>query len=195
MATQNKIVEIIFAIKTIYPYYAKETDVESLVKTWGMLLSDIPDELADTALYQALRVCKMPPTPADLLEQIRAMKAAEEPSAEELWTVYHKALHDTMRLIPQFGYTYVDASGKSQGQQARDKVEAIWAGLPEAVKHYLSTKGELIRQAQQMGVSPEEETQWEKQRFIKSVPVIVKRAEYSAMMLEGGGRMGLLSGG
>lgn len=195
MASQNKIVEIIFAIKTIYPYYAKETDVESLVKTWGLLLSDVPDDVADTALYQALRVCKMPPAPADLLEQIRAMKTAQEPTAEELWVAYHKALQETMRLVPQFQYTYVDASGISQGQKARNKVDAIWAGLPEPVKHYLSSKGELIRCAQQIGASPEEDVQWEKQRFIKQVPVIVKRAEYSGMMLEGGGHMGLLSGG
>lgn len=195
MATQNKIVEIIYAIKTIYPYYAKETDVESLVKTWGMLLSDVSDEMADAALYQALRVCKMPPTPADLLEQLRAMTAAQEPTAEELWVAYHKALQDTMRLVPQFQYTYVDASGVSQGQRARNKVEAIWAGLPEPVRQYLSSKGELIRCAQQMGASPEEDTQWEKQRFLKQVPVIVKRAEYSGFMLEGSGRMGLLTGG
>lgn len=186
MASQNKIVEIIFSIKTIYPYYAKDTDVESLVKTWGMLLSDVPDEVADAALYQALRVCKKPPTPADLLEQISAMKAAQAPSAEELWVVYHKALRDVMRLIPQFQYTYVDASGRSQGQQARDKVDMIWAGLPEPVQRYLSSKGELIRCAQQMGASAEEDTQWEKQRFMKNMPVIAKRMEYGGMMLEAG---------
>ena len=181
MASQNKIVEIIFSIKTIYPYYAKDTDVESLVKTWGMLLRDVPDEVADAALYRALRVCKMPPTPADLIEQIQAMQAANAPSAEELWVVYHKALREVMRLIPQFTYTYVDASGRSQGQQARDKVDVIWAGLPEAVQRYLSSKGELIRQAQQMGASAEEDVGWEKQRFMKNMPVIAKRMEYGAL--------------
>lgn len=195
MASQNKIVEIIFGIKTIYPYYAKETDVESLVKTWGMLLNDVPDDMADAAFYAALRVCKVPPTPADLLEQIRAMRAADEPSPEELWVVYHKALTDTMRQIPQFAYTYVDSSGISQGQQARNRVEAIWASLPEPIKHYLSSKGEMIRQAQQMAASSEEDTGWEKQRFMKSVPVIVKRAEYSGFRLEGADRMRLTGGG
>lgn len=195
MATQNKIVEIIFGIKTIYPYYAKETDVQSLVKTWGMLLQDVPDDVADAAFYKALRVCKVPPTPADLIEQINAMKAAQAPTAEDLWAVYHKALRDTMRLIPQFGYTYVDESGISQGQQARNKVEMIWEGLPNEIRHYLSSKGELIRCAQQMGAASEEDTGWEKQRFLKAVPVIVKRAEYSGMMLEGGAARNLLSGG
>lgn len=195
MASQNKIVEIIFGIKTIYPYYAKETDVESLVKTWGMLLQDVPDDVADAAFYAALRVCKVPPTPADLIEQIKEMQSANEPTPEELWTVYSRALNDTMRLIPQFQYTYVDSSGVSQGQQARNKVDAIWAGLPEPIKHYLSSKGELIRCAQQMGAQPVEDTQWEKQRFIKSVPVIKKRAEYGGLRLTGGDATPLLQGG
>lgn len=195
MASQNKIVEIIFGIKTIYPYYAKETDVESLVKTWGMLLRDIPDDMADAAFYAALRVCKVPPTPADLIEQIRAMQAASAPSPESLWVEYHNALRDTMRLIPQFSYTYVDESGISQGQQARNKVDAIWAKLSEPIKQYLSSRGELIRQAQQMAVSSEDDTGWEKQRFIKNVPIILKRAEYSGLRLGGGERVGLLGGG
>lgn len=195
MASQNKIVEIIFGIKTIYPYYAKETDVESLVKTWGMLLRDVPDEAADAAFYAALRVCKVPPTPADLLEQIRAMNEACEPSPEELWVVYHRALREAMRLIPQFAYTYVDESGLSQGQQARNKVDALWEGLPDTVKRYLSSRGEFIRQAQQMAVSSEDDAGWEKQRFIKSVPAMRKRAEYSGMMLEGGQQTNLLGGG
>lgn len=186
MATQNKIVEIIFSIKTIYPYYAKETDVESLVKTWCMLLSDVSDKDADAALYQALRTCKMPPTPADLIEQLRIMRESLEPSAEQMWTVYHKALWDVMKLLPEFSYTYVDASGKSLGQKARDKVTAIWEGLPDEIKHYLSSKGELIRQAQQMGSSPEENIQWEKQRFLKAAPSISRRTEYSSFMLDRG---------
>lgn len=183
MASQDKIVEIIFGIKTIYPYYAKETDVESLVKTWGLLLQDIPDEVADAAFYKALRVCKVPPTPADIIEQVNAMHAATLPSPEELWTVYHEAIRETMRLIPQFNYTYVDASGMSQGQQAREKVEKIWDRLPETIKGYLVSRGELIRTAQQIMVSTEGDVAWEKQRFLKQVPILEKRAQDNTFML------------
>lgn len=183
MASQDKIVEIIFGIKTIYPYYAKETDVESLVKTWSLLLQDIPDEVAEAAFYKALRVCKVPPTPADIIEQVTAMHAATLPSPEEQWTVYHSALRETMRLIPQFNYTYVDASGRSQGQQAREKVEKIWDGLPETIKGYLVSRGELIRTAQQLMVSTEGDVAWEKQRFLKQVPILEKRAQDNTFML------------
>ena len=45
MATEKKIAELIAAIKTIYPYYANETDVETLVNTWNLLLKDYSDNL------------------------------------------------------------------------------------------------------------------------------------------------------
>lgn len=183
MASQDKIVEIIFGIKTIYPYYAKDTDVESLVKTWGMLLQDIPDDVAEAAFYKALRVCKVPPTPADIIEQVNAMHAATLPSPEELWTEYYKALRETMRWIPQFNYTYVDGSGLSQGQQARNRVEKIWEGLPETIKRYLVSRGEMVRVAQQLMVSTEGDIAWEKQRFVKSVPILEKRVQDNTFML------------
>lgn len=191
MATQNKIIEMIYAIKTIYPYYAKETDVQSLVKTWTLLLKDIPDDATEAAFYKALQVCKMPPTPADVLEQVNAMQAAFEPTAEELWAVYYDAIRETMGQVPRFNYSFVDHTGISQGTQARNRVESIWQGLPEPIKKYLTTKGELIRIAQMLQT---EEPQWEKQRFMKTLPTIEKRIEYSGMMIEGGGK-NLLNGG
>lgn len=179
MASQNKIVEMIFAIKTIYPYYAKETDVETLVKTWCVMLRDVSDEVADAALYAAMRVCKVPPTPADIFEQIKAMRSANEPTPEELWDVYYKACIETMKQLPMFEYTYIDHTGKSQGQQAREAVDAIWKGLPEPIKRYLSGKGELMRVARSLRI---DDATFEKQRFIKALPTIDKRSEYEALV-------------
>ena len=84
MASQNKITEIIAAIKTIYPYYAKDADVSVLVKLWNSLLREFPDEVVEVAFYKCLQTCKMPPTPAEVLENIKAMQEATEPTDEEL---------------------------------------------------------------------------------------------------------------
>ena len=70
MASKNKIIEMIASIKTIYPYYAKDTDVEMLVQTWTVLLKDYSDQEIQAAFYKALQTCKMPPTPADIIEKI-----------------------------------------------------------------------------------------------------------------------------
>ena len=42
MASQNKVIEIIAMIKTVYSYYAKGSDVSLLTKTWVALLRDYP---------------------------------------------------------------------------------------------------------------------------------------------------------
>lgn len=183
MATQDKIVEMIFAVKTIYPYYARETDVETLVRTWGIMMRDIPDEVMEAAFYKALQTCKMPPTPADIMEQVKDMQRAFEPSAEEMWAVYYKALTDALRLIPRFSYTYVDESGLSQGQKARQDFDRLWESLPEQIRKYAASPGEFMRTAQQIQNG---DAQYEKQRFLKTLPTIERRMEYSTLALDVG---------
>lgn len=184
MATQNKIIEMIGAIKTIYSYYAKDTNAGLLVGVWNKLLEGYEDDIVEVAFYKALKTCKMPPTPADVIEQINAMHVSIEPSDEELWTVYEKALNDTLRQTQMFNYTYVDESGLSQGEQARRRVDTIWEDLPDKIKRYVATKGELMRLAREYGASYEFCT-FEKQRFMKSMPIMKKRQEYNSLLLSG----------
>ncbi len=193
MASQNKIIEMIAAVKTIYSYYARETDVETLVKTWSLLLRSYDDEIVESAFYKCLQTCKMPPTPADVIEQINSMRKALAPSDAELWAVYENALSATLRQIQRFDYTFVDSTGISQGQQARKKVDEIWQGLPEQIKRYIATKGELMRLSREYGYTTDF-CAFEKQRFLKAMPVMEKRVEYSNMLIESGNEKLLLRG-
>ena len=190
MASQNKIIEMIGAIKTIYSYYAKDTSVELLVNTWTRLLHSYEDGLVEAAFYKCLQTCKMPPTPADVIEQINALRKADEQSDEDLWAVYHRALIMTADQMSRFNYTYVDETGLSQGQQARNKVEQIWQGLPDKIKSYLSSKSELMRNANDNNLDASF-AQWEKQRFLKAMPIMEKRQEDSALRLSGGDKLRL----
>lgn len=188
MASQNKIIEMIGSVKTIYPYYARDmTDsmIETLIRTWSMLLKSYDDSAVEMAFFKCLQTCKMPPTPADIIEQIQSMQKSIEPSDEELWAVYVDTLRHTYDQVTRFGYTFIDHTGISQGDQARMKVEELWKSLPEKIKTYLGAKGELIRQAQQWGVSADFAT-YEKPRFLKAMPIMEKRQEYHALMLGGG---------
>lgn len=193
MASINKITDIIAAIKTIYPYYAKDTDIKLLANTWNVLLKPYDDDAIDKAMYKCLQTCKMPPTPADVIEQIKSLSKALEPSDEELWAVYNKALIDTADQMWRFSHNFVDASGISQGQQARNKVEEIWEGLPDKIKRYLASKSELMRNARENNSDADFST-WEKQRFMKAMPIMEKRQEYGGMLLEGGNNGYLLGG-
>ena len=189
MATINKITDMIAAIKTIYSYYAKDTDIKILVKTWNLLLKDYPDEAVEMAFYKCLQTCKMPPTPADVIEQLKAMIEANEPTDEELWNDYTKALRETERQIWRFEHTFVEPNGKTQGENARAKVEEMWSGLPERVKQYVGSKGELMRMAKNY---TDEELKFEKTRFLKTMPTIKKREEYTGIKLLMGGDKKLL---
>lgn len=180
MATEKKIAELIAAIKTIYPYYANETDVETLVNTWNLLLRDYSDNAVDLALLECLKICKTPPTPADVIEQLNDFEQAGKISDEELWSCFIKTLHQTERLMSCFDYTFVEDNGLTQGQNARNKATQVWEQLPDELKSYLGSKSELLRMARNY---TENDLHFEKSRFLKSMPAIRKRQEYKSLGL------------
>ncbi|MBO7221712.1 MAG: hypothetical protein J6V37_01560 [Clostridia bacterium] len=180
MASTNTITEIIAAIKTIYPYYAKDADVKTLVKTWGALLQGFDDNDVMTALYMSLQTCKMPPTPADLIERLNDMRDSLEPSDEELWNEFSVALRKARRYIYAFNFTYVEANGKTQGQNARIAFSELWNNMPEKLRMYLGGEGEFLRLAQS---GDDEELKFERNRFMKTMPTIRKRHEVAKMQL------------
>lgn len=172
MATKNKIIEMIGSIKTIYPYYSKDANVEVLVKTWTVLLKDFPDNIVEAAFFKALQTCKVPPTPADIIENIEAILAVNEASDEELWAEYIKTLRNTRAEIfyikyPKFGVDH------------RKNIQKMWDDLPEKIKMYIGTKGEMMRMAQNY---TDEELKFEKPRFLKAMPSLKIKAEFMALV-------------
>ena len=178
MATKNKITEMIAAVKTIYPYYAKDADVATLVKTWAVLLKDYPDDAVSVAFYKALQTCKMPPTPADVIENLDEMAKAMGQTDEELWQVYCDALRATNTQLHRLKYPEF-------GVDHRQKIRDIWHGLPEKIRQYIGSEGELMRMSRDYD---SEDLKYERNRFFKNMPVIQKRTEYIELhlMLEGG---------
>lgn len=179
MATQNKIIEMIAAIKTIYSYYAKETDVQMLVKTWTVLLKDYPDDIVETAFYKCLQTCKMPPTPADVIERIEEIARANAPSNEELWSQYTKALDRVRPEVGENGYINCPLFGQTSAD-AHKRIEAIWERLPESLKDYIGSKGELMRMARDYS---DQDIKFERTRFFKTLPTIQKRQETAKLQL------------
>ena len=176
MATVNKITEIIAGIKTIYPYYSKETNVEMLVKTWTVLLKNYPDEAVDVAFFKCLQTCKMPPTPADVIEQLNAMIELNEETDEELWSVYTKAIRKVENELYYIQYPYYGETPDN----ARDRITKVWDNLPERLRQYIGSKGELMRIARSY---TDDELKFEKTRFLKTLPTIKKREEYNELKL------------
>lgn len=184
MASAKKIGEIIAVIKTIYPYYSKDADSETLAKTWMMLLKDVPDDIVRVAVIKCLQICKVPPTPADVLEQVREMTIATGPTDEEHWVTLAKAVRKTREYTFNFGHTFIESNGKTQGDNAREKFQKLWDELPSVIKKYLGGKSELMR----ISKYNDEEMMFEKKQFLKTMPTISKRQEYIelSLMLSGG---------
>ena len=184
MASARKIGEMIALIKTIYPYYSKDADSIPLAKTWLLLLQNVSDEIIEIAFMKCLQTCKVPPTPADVLEQVKALEIINAPTDEELWVALTKAVRKAQEHIYNFGHTFIESNGKTQGENARNKFQALWDNLPKEIKSYLGGKGELMRLAKYN----DEEMMFEKKNFLKTMPAITKRQEYTELsqMLSGG---------
>lgn len=180
MATEKKIAELIAAIKTIYPYYAKEMNVETLVNTWNLLLKDYPDKAVDVAMLECLKTCKTPATPADVIEQLKDFEQVNRMSDEELWNKLTDAVRETDRLMYRFDFTFVEDNGLTQGQNARNKANKVWEQLPEELKSYLGGRSELMRMAKNY---TDNDLHFEKSRFLKTMPAVRKRQEYKSIML------------
>lgn len=174
MASKKTIIKAFGAIKTIYSYFGKDTDLELMVNTWYSLLESYTDEEVNKGVFMALRVCKYAPVPADVIEQIETLRNKNKPSEPELWALYQRALKEVLYYSYRLEYTYIDDTGISQGEQARRAITQIWESLPQELQIYLGDKAELITNAKLLNYS---EVTFERNRFSKLFPVVQKRVE------------------
>lgn len=181
MASKKTIIKAIGAIKTIYSYFGKDTDIELLVDTWHSLLQNYSDAEVDKGVFMALRVCKYAPVPADVIEQIESLRKKDKPCESELWALYRKALKEVLYYSYRLEYNYIDNSGLSQGEQARLRIAQIWAELPEELKIYIGDKQELVSSAKALNHS---EVSYERNRFSKVFPLLEKRVQDRKIFLE-----------
>ncbi len=184
MASTNKITEMIAAIKTIYPYYAKDTDVKTLVKTWSVLLNSYTDSAVEVAFYKCLQICKTPPTPADVIEQLKEMIKADAPTIEKLWNNFVNILDKAREYVYRFDFTVTEDNGLTQGQNARNDFNKLWESLSDEIKQFVGGKGELKRLTR----ASDDELKYERNRFFKTIPTIQSRKETAELrkLIDGG---------
>lgn len=167
MASVETIAGMIAGIKTVYPYYSKGSDdATTLVKMWRLTLNEYSDDIVKAAFVKCLQTCKQPPTPADVIEQIGKIAAGQESSPEELWAVYYDALVETMRDMNDFGFTFVDPNGLTQGENARRRITERFEKLPPRIRQYLATERMLMQRA--AGIR-DGQVQYERGSFISAI--------------------------
>ena len=177
MASRNKVIQMLGAIKTIYSYYAKDVDISLLVETWQRILSEYTDQEVETAFENCLKRCKVPPTPADVIEQIESRNIPKAELSSELWLEYVEALKKAEDLTYYFPFTFVEPNGKTQGENAREELQRVFDGLSHQLKVYIGSVGMLIEKGKRFDF---DDLKYEKPNFereIVKIPVPRKITE------------------
>ena len=173
---KKNIVEMIGIIKANYSYAYKDVDSDSmslLIETWFESLSKYDGRIVMVAFKKALETCKMPPTLADIIQNIKQMKVATEPTDTELWNELVKAVEVTNDCIYYYNFYIVESNGKTQSENAKDRFNKLWEELPQILKDYCGNKSGLVDIAQT-------DLEFEKNRFLKQLPTLKQRQEIKA---------------
>ena len=155
--------------------YKTQTDEEReiLIRSWFAILKDYPKEIVDKAVINAIKYAKFAPRIGDIVEQIEKMQVAYEKSNEELWAELKGVLREVARNVYCFRFTYVEPNGKTQGENARQRVRDIYNGLSAELKEYLRNPNGLIEIAEYT----DEKLSYERGRFMRIMPEVKQRAK------------------
>ena len=176
MATEKKVIQMLMFIKNTYGQYTREIDVDALINTWMLLLKDYPDKAVEAAFLRCLEYCEKPPLPAHIIKELKSMVESLEPSDEELWSEYTIALR---KVYKQMGYIQYPLFGETSAD-AHKRIDAIYQALPDRLRHYVGSKGELMRMARDYS---DEDLKYERNRFFKMMPAMKKREEAAKIVL------------
>jgi hypothetical protein len=143
-----------------------------LAKTWLLLLQDYDDKIINNALILCMKECEMPPTPAHIIKKIEEMQP--KATLTELWVEYVKALREVNDLQDRFAYTFTEPNGKTQGQNAKDKAREIFNSLPQELKIYVGSFGELLRKSRDID---DTSLKYAENNFMKTMPELRKEHE------------------
>lgn len=154
--------------------YKTQTDEEReiLIKSWYAILKDYPKEIVDKAVLQAIKHAEYAPRIGTIVKEIERMREAYEKSDAELWAELRSVLREVERCVYSFRFNALDLNGKTQGDNARDRVEEIFNGLSSELKDYCRNSRGLIDIAQMS----DNDIQYEKARFLRVIPTLKERA-------------------
>lgn len=175
MASKEQIGKCIATIKTIYSYYAKDTDLTYLVNIWHRLLSDYTDEEVSAGLMGAMQKCEMPPTPAHVITEIEKMRSASQPSDAYVIEAYKDALNAVYYNSVNLG-VHMEIEGKSLNDIALDAIQRIYDEMPPEAREHIGSVKALIDKAER--TRGDKEMSIEEAQFRKALPSIRERFKY-----------------
>ncbi len=161
---------------------------EMLLQSWYAILRDYPKEICDKAVINAIKNAEFAPRIGAIVKEIEKMLEAYEKTDGELWEELKRCLREVANCAYKFRFNFIEANGKTQGENARERVEAIYSALSPELKEYVRSVHALIEMAQ----LTEEQLGYERNRFAKTAPQIKQRTRTRAEI--GGSLSGLIQG-
>ena len=171
---KKDIIKIITMIRINFDNSYRLTDEEFpiLVDSWYSILAPYPREIVYEAVKRTLAHAEFVPRIGNIVTEIERMVDACRENETTLWSRLCKHLVEVERCRNMLPCTYCDDGESSQGEKAWKRINEIYDGLPEEVREYLGSVGQLIALAN----SNEEGLSIERGRFLKSIPTIRRRA-------------------
>lgn len=170
------VMKLLISARTVYPVKeATKEELKAKVNVYYEVLRTYPGEVVGAAFWNAVKVCKFFPTPAEIVEQADLLLDAAAKSESELFAELRSAIATTAELVGQFNYTFrtFRLGGKTQGEIAREKVREVYENLDPILKEYLGGTSALISLAR----SDETQLDFERARFSRAYPASKKRVQ------------------
>ena len=155
--------------------YKTQNDKERqmLIRSWYEILKDYPKEICSKAVLEAIKHAKFAPRIGDIVEQIEKMQQAFEKSDNELWAEMTGVLRQVNYNSYRYTFTLPEANGKTQGQNAYARNEAIFNALSPELKEYCRNLKGLVEIAKYT----DEELSYERGRFMRIMPQVKQRSK------------------
>ena len=169
--SKQDVVSLIGVIKTTYINCYKDVDradLDLMAKTWYDILKEYSKELVGVAFKKCLQVCKFAPTLADIIEQIKLIENAGEPTENEYWAEIEQAVVKAQRVFYFGSRPYFTNEGIVK---PLEKIQELFNGLSPIVREYLGSWQTL------KSLSEYDTLEFEKNRFLKLVPNLKVRCE------------------
>ena len=150
-----------------------EEERKMLYSSWYVILKEYPKEICDKAVISAIKNADYVPRISSIVKEIEKMMAAYEKSESELWTELTSVLGEVDRCSHAFRYTFIEANGLTQGENARIRVQQIFDGLSQELKEYIRTAKGL----QELAAYTKEDLSYERGRFMRMMPEVKERSK------------------
>lgn len=170
--TKKDIVNYLSIIRITYKdaYITKsDNDEVTLIEFWYSMFKCYDKELMDVAVMNAIRGSEFYPKPATIIAEIDKIEKAYQKSDLELWEELTSVLYEVSEKAYLTGYTYIEPNGKTQGENAKERLQAIFDSLSPEIREYVGNTKTLVN------VAYTDNLTYEKSRFIKMIPEIRAR--------------------